>query len=86
MATYFHELGHYKCNTYQCEHCEKNDISNGGELHAIISELETAMEHNCTEVMKASFMKYKDWLCDWKGYQNCQIYADAVLTIQSSKL
>ncbi len=86
IATYFHELGHYKCNTYKCYHCEKHHMIDGGEHHAIMSELKLAMKFDFPKVMQSSFNKFERWLRSWKDYQRYQEYADAVLTLQSSKL
>jgi len=81
MGTYFHELGHYECNTMKCPYCISHGHKHVTELHAIVNELESTIEYNYPKVMKSSFDKYKGWL---RQYDKHQEYADAVLQLQSS--
>jgi hypothetical protein len=86
MATYFHELGHYKCNMKKCWHCKVHGHKHISEHHALINELESAIEYNFPEVMEAIFIRYNNWLSDYESYKKYQEYGDAVLTIQDSDL
>lgn len=86
MATYFHEMGHYDCNTNKCPHCKAHGHKHVTELHAIINGLECAIEYDFPEVMEALFTRYGGWLSDADTYRDYQEYGDAVLTIQKSDL
>ena len=86
MGTYFHEMGHYKCNTGKCSYCKSHGHKHIRELHAVINGLEEAMRYDLPEVVKSSFNKYEGWLGTWEDYKNHEKYGDAVLTIQSSEL
>ena len=83
MATYFHEMGHYKCNTGKCLHCKSDGKKSMSEHHAILNALESAIEYDFPEIMEALFVRYTGWFSDYKEYKE---YADAVLKMQESDL